>query len=120
MIKLEFNGVTLHQLRNWLGKVPENWRKVRGRINYGVGLELKYLLKRKIEQQHLVITEWKFTWTRGRPKMLMVFLFDTNEDSCEVFVAAGDGQPLNDEKVANAIEMAFEDLNIHSRSYRIR
>lgn len=110
MITLEFTSAYTDQLDEWISHVPEQWKKVRGRINWGTGLEFKSLNRREMQDFLLVVTEWKFTLARGYPKTMITFLFNTIGNSCEVFIAAGDGQPQNDEKVAKAIEAAFQCL----------
>ncbi len=111
MIILEFNRISIDQLAGWLSHVSGEWKKIRGRSGWGVGLVLISSEKRQMQDHQLVMTEWKITKMRDNPKTMIVFLFNTFENSCEVFISTGYGSLLSDKKVARAIEQAFDSFS---------
>ena len=106
MIMLNFNGVDQYQIDEWLSFIPKYWKRHRGAAFWGVGLKLKSVTERQIHQEHLVITDWKFTWMHGATSAI-VFLFKPMEDSCEVFIS---WQEVYDKRLADTLKAAFECL----------
>ena len=107
MIVLPFTGVSPNQLNKWLTNIPPQWKKVRGWSNIGTGFELISTQVRQFDHHQLVVTEWEFKGMTGAPRPALVFLFNTLEDSCEVFVNAPKFY-MGNKKLAMMLELALE------------
>jgi hypothetical protein len=109
MIVLRFLGSNPDQIEKYLSDIQKHWTKTRGPGFWKVELTLKDKIRRELQNQYLVIVEWNLPWAHpeGSPKNTVVFLFDTIQDSCDVFIVA---MPNVDERIAKAIVMAFEDF----------
>lgn len=111
MIGLEFTDISKDQLNEWMAELPEAWLKARGRLSWGTGLEFRSRVDREMEHQHLAITEWRWTTSLAPGmKLMIVFLFDTDNNTCEVYFSAVEGQAKYESKVAKALRSAFEIL----------
>ena len=111
MIGFKFSGIHKNQLAEWMVSVSEAWQEARGRLNWGTCLEFRSRVDREMEHQHLVVTEWGWTNPMGPGmKLMMVFLFNTDENTCEVFFSAVGGQAKYVSRMANALKSAFEKL----------
>ena len=109
MIVLRFSGTSPDQIDNYLSDIQRHWIKTRGHGFWKIELTLGHKISRHLQNQDLIIVEWNLPWAypEGSPKNTVVFLFETIQDSCEVFIVA---MPGVDERIAKAIIMAFEGL----------
>ncbi|MGD9396983.1 MAG: hypothetical protein PVJ05_11185 [Candidatus Thorarchaeota archaeon] len=111
MIGLKFSGIRKDQLNEWMAKLPEAWHKARGRLSWGTGFEFRSKVDREMEHQDLVITEWRWTNPMGPGmKLMILFLFNTDENTCEVYFSAVEGQAKYESKMAIALKSAFNKL----------
>jgi hypothetical protein len=111
MIGLSFNGIRKDQLIVWMAKITEAWKNARGPLNWGRDIIFRSRVDREMEHRHLAITEWGLSFLGGvGPKFMLVFLFDANENTCEVFFSAVTGPTKYESKLAKAIKSAFEKL----------
>ena len=107
MIVLSFPDVSPNHLDSWLTNIPHQWKEVRGLSSIGTGIELISTQKRQLDHHQLFITEWEFKGMTGAPRPALVFLFNTLEGSCEVFVTVPKFW-MGNEKMAMMIELALQ------------
>ena len=109
MIALRFKDVSPDKIDEYLSDIQKYWTKTRGGLLWRIDLILGHKISRDLSNQHLEIIEWNLPWAHpeGSPKNTVVFLFDTIQDSCDVFIVA---MPSVDERIAKAVAMAFEGL----------
>lgn len=107
MIILKFIGIDPDQLDEWINVIPKHWKDHRGASLWGVGMNLKSITDRQSQNQQLVVTDWEFSYMKGARTMI-VFLFTTLEDSCEVFIS---WYKAYEERLAKTLEKAFESLS---------
>lgn len=109
MIVLRFSGAKSDRVDELLSDIQEHWKKTRGTAFWKIELGLGNKIGRPLQNHHLVVVELNLPWAHpeGSPKNTVVFLFDTLQDSCEVFIVA---MPDVDERIAKAVVMAFEEL----------
>lgn len=110
MILLEFTGIGPNQLDEWLYVIPKHWKKNRGFVLWGVGMNLGSSTDRHFQHEHLVVTEWDFSMMKSARTMI-VFLFKLLEDRCEVVIS---WYPAYEKRIAKTITDAFESF---SQSY---